>query len=215
MRILVADDHPLYLESVHIRLTRLFPNAEVVVAPGLNELLEASGRQPLEADLILLDLRMPGMDGSNGIARVREVYPQAVVIIMSGAAGPEDAKSAIRGGARGFMLKTMPAEAFSSAISLVVAGGSYFPTDFLDMESSASNSADSTGPTRQELDEKLTPKERQVLIGLVAGSSNKELGRQLNLAEVTIKLHVRQILRKIGVRNRAGAAAIAARAGLV
>jgi len=212
MRILIADDHPLYLESVRVRLERLFPDAAIVEASGLEELLDRDGDR---ADLILLDLRMPGMDGVKGIARACEAYPGTPVVLMSGEAGSDDVRSAIQNGARGFLLKTMPAAAFSSAISLLVAGGTYLPLEALKDMPSIEVGDVNAGPSRRELDDMMTPKERQVLIGLVTGATNKELGRQLNLAEVTVKLHVRQILKKIGARNRAGAAAIAARAGLI
>ncbi|MGE5147127.1 MAG: response regulator [Candidatus Eiseniibacteriota bacterium] len=206
MRIIIADDHPLYREAVRLRMERLYPACAIVEAADLDELLAASADQ--RPDLILVDLRMPGMDGPRDIARVCERFGGAPVMLMSGVAEHAVVRQAIAAGARGFVPKTLSAELFAAATSMVIAGGTYLPAEVV----GTSNGNNGTAVSRTS---DLTPREQQVLVHLAAGSSNKEIGRDLGLAEVTIKLHVRQILKKISARNRSEAAAIATRLGLV
>jgi len=211
MRAIIADDHPLYREAVRLRLERLFPTSEIAEADGIEELLRLGAASRGKLDLILLDLHMPGMAGPGTVARIVEIFPQTAVVMMSGLAEPGDVVEAVRAGARGFLPKTMPPELFATALSMIVAGGSYLPADILCLPSPAT--AEAT-PHAHRLSE-LTPREQQVLVRLATGAPNKEIGRDLGLAEVTIKLHVRQILKKIGARNRSEAASIATRAGLI
>jgi DNA-binding NarL/FixJ family response regulator len=165
-------------------------------------------------DLILLDLHMSDLEPDASVRMVIDAAPETPVLLMSGSATSQAIKSAIAQGARGFLPKTMPPDLFAAAISMVLGGGSYLPVEILQgtegglPEREAPNGA-------PNLDEILTPRERQVLVRVATGASNKEIGRDLALAEVTIKLHVRQILRKIDARNRSEAAAIATRAGLI
>lgn len=206
MRFLLADDHPLYLEAVRLRLQAHFPEATFAEAVSLDEVLAKSGDDP-SFDLILSDLRMPGMNGHAGVAQIMAAFPGVCIAIMSGSARQGEVREVIQAGARGFLPKTMRLGAFSAAVSLLIAGGTYLPTDVL-QEAAA---PDAGG----DLLRLLTPRERQVLVQLVSGASNKEIGRKFDLAEVTVKLHVRQILKKIGGRNRSEAAAIAVKAGLI
>lgn len=208
MRVIVADDHPLYREAVRLRLERLLGSAEIVEASSLEELL-AEAPPAQGAALVLLDMRMPGVTGVAAIARVVEAFSGVPVVLMSGLATAGEVAEAVRTGARGFLPKTMAPEHFAAAVKLILDGGSFVPADILHAgaESAATPQHSALGT--------LTPREQQVLIRLASGSPNKEIGRDLGLAEVTVKLHVRQILRKIGARNRSEAASIATRAGMI
>jgi len=207
MRILIADDHPLYREAVRLRMERLYPGSAVVEAASIDELLAAGNTTA--ADLALVDLRMPGMNGPGDIARIRSSLNGTPVILMSGSAAIADVKQAVEAGASGFVPKTLAPELFAAAVALVLAGGTYLPTDVLQQ------SMGGEGARRMNVSGELTPREMQVFVQLSTGASNKEIGRELGLAEVTVKLHVRQILKKIGARNRSEAASIATRAGLI
>jgi two-component system, NarL family, nitrate/nitrite response regulator NarL len=209
MRAIVADDHPLYREAVRLRLERLFPAAEISEVAAVDELLQLGAVAAGKLDLILLDLCMPGMAGAEGLSRVVAAFPGTPVVMMSGLAKTADVLEAVRGGARGFLPKTMAPDLFAAALSLVIGGGTYVPTEILQPDAEAAIAA-----PRSLLD-RLTPREQQVLVRLATGAPNKEIARELGLAEVTVKLHVRQILKKIGARNRSEAAAIATRAGLI
>jgi DNA-binding NarL/FixJ family response regulator len=133
---------------------------------------------------------------------------------MSGSASSYVVKQAIARGARGYVPKTMQSELFATAISMVLGGGSYLPVEIL-QETPIVASEVPLPRVDKKFEEILTGRERQVLVLVATGASNKEIGRELNLAEVTVKLHVRQILRKIGARNRSEAASIATRAALL
>lgn len=212
MRAVVADDHPLFREAVRLRLDRQFAGAVVKEASSLDELLAGrrDGAEPF--DLILIDLHMPGMAG-DAFERVVREFPQAAVVLMSGVARPEDVRSAVRAGARGFLPKTMPPEAFAAALSIVLGGGTYVPAELVNAPAALPEARE--GGSLSTTMSALTPREQQVLVRLATGAQNKEIGRDLGLAEVTVKLHVRQILKKIGARNRSEAASIATRAGLI
>lgn len=208
MHAIVADDHPLYREAVRLRLERLFPEAEVAEVATVDELLQFGAGITARLDLILLDLHMPGMAGAGGIGRVVAAFPGTPVVMMSGLARSTDVLEAVRAGAHGFLPKTMAPDLFAAALSLVISGGTYLPAEILHPQTEA------TAEPHAGLDE-LTPRERQVLVRLATGAPNKEIGRELDLAEVTVKLHVRQILKKIGARNRSEAAVIATKTGLI
>jgi two-component system, NarL family, nitrate/nitrite response regulator NarL len=208
MRIVIADDHPLFREAVRLRIERLFEGSEVREASSLDELLALADAAPAP-DLVLVDLRMPGMHGAGDIARIRQSFASVPVALMSGLAGAHDVRVAIEAGAGGFLPKTMPPEHFGAALNVLLAGGTYLPTDILQ----AARADGEREGARSTLN--LTARERQVLVELATGASNKEIGRHLDLAEVTVKLHVRQILKKVGARNRAEAATVAVREGLI
>jgi two-component system, NarL family, nitrate/nitrite response regulator NarL len=212
MRAVVADDHPLFREAVRLRLDRQFPGAIVKEAATFDELLAGHRDAAEPVDLILIDFHMPGM-ASDAFERVIREFPRSAVVLMSGVARPEDVRNAVRAGARGFLPKTMPPEAFAAALSIVLCGGTYVPAELVNVPQAAPEAKE--GGQLGVAMSALTPREQQVLAKLATGAQNKEIGRDLGLAEVTVKLHVRQILKKIGARNRSEAASIATRAGLI
>jgi DNA-binding NarL/FixJ family response regulator len=213
MRAIIADDHPLYREAVGLRLQRQHSDAEIVEVGRLDELLAFAGSGDKSPDLILLDLRMPGMQGGESVATVVDAFPEAAVALVSGAASFEDVQRAIAAGARAFLPKTLSAKHFAGAIAMILAGGTFLPAETLQMNGTPPTPALS-GPD-PGLAAELTRRQQQVLVQLAAGATNKEIGRNLDIAEVTVKLHVRQVLRKINARNRAEAASIATRSGLI
>ena len=155
---------------------------------------------------------MPGMDSGDGVQVIRASLPDATIALMSGVATLADVRKSLSLGAKGFLSKTMRPEHFASAISLILQGGTYIPAELLQGEAADARSA-ASAPEAGALSG-LSPRETEVLRLLSAGMTNKEIGRDLGLAEMTVKLHVRQILRKLDARNRAEAATIALRLGL-
>jgi two-component system, NarL family, nitrate/nitrite response regulator NarL len=210
MHIVIADDHPLYREALHARLARCFPNATISEVASIDELLRAAEDAKSRPDLVLLDLYMPGTDHGRGIARVMTALSQAPVVLISGLASTADVAAAVQAGAKGFLPKTMPTEMFVSALMLIAQGASYVPADVFETPQ-----PDEAALAQSTVLAALTPRELQVLARLATGASNKEIARDLGLAEVTVKLHVRQILKKTDARNRSEAAAIAVRANVV
>lgn len=213
MRAVIADDHPFYREAVRLRLQRQLCEADFVEVGKLDELLALAGDQPVE--LILLDLRMPGMNGGQTVEEVVTAFPDAAVVLVSGLATYEDIKHAIDAGARGFLPKTLNSELFAGGIAMVMSGGTFLPAETLQLNGSQAAPDPAPHGNGSALTAELTPRQQQVLVQVAAGATNKEIGRNLDIEEVTVKLHLRQILRKINARNRAEAASIATRAGLI
>lgn len=201
MKVLIADDHPLYREAVATQLGRLYPQIDIEQVASVDDILGAV--DGADVDLFLIDYHMPGMSLA-AIGRLVEAYPRTPIAVVSGTADNSAIRSVIAAGARGFIPKTSSAEQLAAAISMLLAGGTSIPTDVLSAEA----------PPTEAWVASLSPREMQVLKCMARGISNKEIGRELNLAEVTIKLHLRTIFRKIGARSRAEAAVIATKAGI-
>ncbi|MGH6980769.1 MAG: response regulator [Stellaceae bacterium] len=212
-RAIVADDHPLFREAAGARLSRSLPGIDVAEAADFASLMRLASDGPAP-DLVLVDLNMPGMDGTAGIGRLVQKFPKTAVVLMSGLATQADIRAAVHAGARGFLPKTMLPELFAAAVGIIVNGGTYLPTNAFgadaEEKSAGSGAGSGSGSVAQ-----LTPREQQVLARLASGAPNKEIGRDLGLAEITVKLHVRQILKKIGARNRSEAVSIAIRNGVL
>ncbi len=218
MQIVVADDHPMYLEAVSLTLRRALPDASIHLVSSIAELLEAVCTVEGPVDLALLDLSMAGMDDGNAISLVREALPDAKIVLMSGVATLDHVKRALGLGAKGFLSKTMRPDHFAQAVNMVLQGGTYIPADLLEVGSAVTTAmappAPAPAPALGSTLRALTERELAVLQMLPEGLMNKEIARELGLAEMTVKLHVRQILRKLNAKNRAEAAVIAQRAGL-
>lgn len=202
MRILVADDHELVRDTISAYLER----ESDFEARSASSMEEASRMIETEGpfDLVLLDYAMPGVSGLDGLRLAMRLNGGKPVALISGAAGQDVAKAALAAGAAGFLPKTMAARSLVHAIRFMVSGEQYAPIQLL--QSAAEEPA---GP----FESRLTPRERQVLGGLCRGLANKEIARELDLQEVTVKLHVKTICRKLTARNRTHAAMIAREAG--
>ena len=194
MRILIADDHDLVRDTIAMFL-EAEGLAEIVSVENLDAALNAAAETG-SFDLVLLDFNMPGMDGLQGLERMKNANNNKPVAILSGTASPQIAKDAIAAGAAGFVPKTLGAKSMVSAIRFMAAGETYVPYDFI-QQSDAKTVAN------------LTERETEVLRGLCEGHSNKEIARDLDLQEVTIKLHVKTLCRKLEAKNRTQAAMIA------
>lgn len=200
MRILVADDHDLVRETIAMFLTNE-GMADVVSVASLEEAL-ASVAGTGSFDLVLLDYEMPGMDGLSGLERMRAANDGRPVAILSGTATPSVANEAITAGAAGFVPKTLGAKSMVSAIRFMAAGEVFVPFSFMQQPEPKTVA-------------NLTERETQVLKGLCEGKSNKEIARDIDLQEVTIKLHVKTLCRKLDAKNRTQAAMIAKERRLV
>jgi len=198
-RLLIADDHDLVRETIAVYL-RQQGGYEVLVAASLEDALsKAQSGAPI--DLVLLDYAMPGMDALEGLARMREALTCPVAII-SGTAPPDVARRALRAGAAGFLPKTLDPMSLMAAVRQMLLGETYMPVAFL-------------SKMGQPVDRVvLTPREREVIRGVAEGKSNKEIARDLNIREVTVKLHVKTLSRKLGARNRTHAAMLGRDMGL-
>lgn len=204
MRLLLADDHDLVLETLSAFLTAQ-GEFEVETCGSLDAACEKMANE-IVFDLVLLDYSMPGMNGLEGLERALKTSFGRPVAIMSGTASKAVAQQVIDAGAVGFLPKTMAAKSLVNAVRFMATGETYVPLDFL--------SAEEEGPTAP-LAKKLSKRELEVLGGLCRGLSNKEIARELDLQEVTIKLHVKTLSRKLEAKNRTHAAMIAKEAAII
>jgi len=204
MKILIADDHDLLCDTLVLFLTGE-GNIETFTASnfdGAMALIDAQG----PFDLIMLDYNMPGMQGLTGLKTALAHNGGQRVALMSGIATKSVAEDALVAGAAGFVPKTLAAKSLINAVRFMVMGEQYAPIDFMTQE-------EEVAPPNP-LAEKLSRRELQVLEGLSQGKSNKEIARDLDLQEPTIKLHVKTLYRKIGAANRTQAALMAKEQGL-
>jgi DNA-binding NarL/FixJ family response regulator len=203
MKILIADDQELVRETIAAFL-RQDPGFTVDIAADLPGAL-AAVRRDGPYDLVMLDYMMPGMNGLEGLAVMRAAVPGTAVAILSGTAPRSVAEQALAEGAAGFLPKTMSTKSLVAAARFMAEGEVYAPV------LRAADRVESSGGSGIA---PLTPRELDVLRRLSRGMANKEIARDLDLQEVTVKLHVKTLYRKIDARNRTHAAMIAKEAGL-
>lgn len=198
MKILVADDHDLVRDTIALFLQNE-GGIEVTVAATLDEALVRIDEVG-SFDLVLLDYGMPGMNGLAGLKRAIAANQDKPVALMSGVASRTVAEDALAAGAAGFVPKTLGAKSMVNALRFMASGEQYAPVKWMtEMEAEAAH----------PLADKLSAREMQVLEGLCDGKANKEIARDLDLQEVTVKLHVKTLSRKLDARNRTHAAMIA------
>lgn len=208
MRIALADDHALFRAGLRSTLIESFGDAvEVSEAKDFDELaaLLASGR---EFDLILCDLRMPGMDLGSGIRDLTARCPGTPLVMISASEEPADAWRSIEQGARGYILKSESLAVLQCAMELVLAGGVYAPAALL-FDRRTPPKTQAAGSARNPVPQ-LSARQRMIFECLVDGKPNKLIARELGIAEGTVKAQLRAVFRKLGVRNRTQAALYAA-----
>jgi DNA-binding NarL/FixJ family response regulator len=208
--IVIADDHPLYREALNAVFERTGDIETRGSVDNLDRALEALAAG--DVALVLLDLDMPGMNGVAGIARVHERHPDTRVAVISGTLSAGKIREVLAAGACGYLPKTFDPSMILAAVRLMLSGAIYVPPDVLVDNAGAEAPREGRAVAGGA---NLTPRELEVLRMLTKGSANKEIARAIGVAEVTVKLHTRRILEKLGVRNRAAAAALAVSRGLV
>ena len=197
---LVVDDHPLYREAVVNVLIDLYPKERISECGQFSEVDQLI--QECSPDLILLDLNMPGVQGLSGLQHIRSHYPDVAVAIVSAEENKQLVLQALALGAVGYLPKSLPKQALGQAIEQILAGDLYMPADLLRQASTPQIGNHQLHDTLKAL----TRKQLLVLEQLAQGHSNKQIGETLNLSESTIKTHVSEILRRLGVDNRVQAA---------
>jgi two-component system nitrate/nitrite response regulator NarL len=216
IRILVVDDHTLFRRGLSALLSR---DSRVVVVGDAADASEAQRRaQELQPDLILLDNHLPGVNGIDALPGLREVAPKAKILMLTVSEDAADLAAALRSGAAGYLLKNIEGDALIHAILQSVQGQSVIANEMTGKLVAAYLGASGTDepvvPPPSPL-AALSPREHEILRGISKGLSNKEIGRDLGIAETTVKIHVQSILRKLGVSTRVHAAVIATEIGVV
>ena len=204
MKILIADDHELVRDTIAIFLEQ---EHDFKISRA-SDFHEASAKIIADGpfDLVLLDYNMPGMRALNGLTRAMQENGGKPVALMSGTAAKDVAEAALEAGAAGFLPKSMSASSLVHAVRFMLAGEQYAPVKYM-MEKEAES--------EHPLASQLSNREMQVLVGLCHGLANKEIAKNLDLQEVTVKLHVKTLCRKLNARNRTQAAMIGRDAGIV
>lgn len=220
MKILIADDHELFLKGLELILADSYPKAELIKSKDYTEIFEAIQKDK-DFDLILTDLAMPGARWLEALKKIHETLPETPIIILSAVFDKEIVQKTIELGAAGYIPKTSSNAVILSAVNLVLSGGVYIPVELLQGASQSEfnmlKQLDSL-PENQEISEKvkiLSPRQIDVLKLIAEGKSNKQIAYELGLTEGTVKLHVTAILKLLNVYNRTGAVAAAKHVGIL
>jgi len=201
IRVMIVDDHPAVRKGI-AALIESEPDLQVVGQTG-------DGREAvdlfrkLKPDIVLMDLRLPGMGGVEAIMAIRKEFADARIIVLTTFDADEDIYRAIQSGAKSYLLKDTPDDELAATIRAVHSGGEKLPTRVADLLAKRKQRAD------------LTPREMDVLHLLIKGRSNKEIGSALDVTEDTVKAHFRTLFAKLNVRDRTEAAISAIQHGIV
>lgn len=220
IRVLLVDDHALFRSGIKSLLQR-HPEFEIVgeAGDGMEGVKRAAQLRP---DVVLLDLHMPGLSGRDAAAMMAEEAPESHVLMLTVSEDAEDLIETLRAGACGYLLKNIEAETLTAAITKAAAGESVISPQMMGKlvqgvrgaPPKASTEAAAPAVVASELN-KLSPREREILVLVARGQSNKEIARTLDLAESTVKIHVQNVLRKLGLTSRVQAAVFAVEQGIV
>lgn len=202
MKVLIADDHPLVRDALAHALLDLDPAVQALQTGSLEGLIELA--RAGSADLALVDLNMPGMNGTDGLLQLRRAAPTLPLVVASGQDDAATIRAVLATGAAGFIPKSERADVLIGALRLVLAGGTYVPPRLLDA---------APAPPAADAGE-LTPRQIDVLRLLMRGEPNKLIARELGLTEGTVKIHIAAILRALQARNRTEAVVRARELGI-
>jgi DNA-binding NarL/FixJ family response regulator len=205
IRVIVVDDHPIVRQGLVATLADERDFEVLGAASNAEEALELVER--VQPDVVLLDLELPGMSGTQAIPRLAEISPSTAILVFTAYESDERVLDAVRGGARGYILKGATAAEISDAVRVVAAGGTALAPAAAAHLANAVRAPRGAGP--------LTLREREVLTLIAEGLPGKQIANTLSITERTVKFHTAALIRKLGAENRAQAVAIAAQRGLL
>jgi DNA-binding NarL/FixJ family response regulator len=203
--VLIADDHPLFRGALRQAVEAAAPGAAIVEAGSFEDVTRHLSAG-VQADLLLLDLNMPGMQGFSGLAYLRASHPETPVLVVSGTDSGQVVRRCLEFGALGFLPKREGVETMRDAIRSVLSGNPWTPTDYDPGQPEDRESAEIVRRLGS-----LTPQQVKVLMMLSEGKLNKQIAYELDVSEATVKAHVSAILTKLGVDSRTQAVITAAR----
>ena len=223
IQLLVVDDHNLFRRGL-IALLKQDGRFDVVgEAADLGQALRSAGQ--MEPDLVLLDNHLPGVRGIDGIGALKQAFTRARILMLTVSENEEDLAAAMQAGADGYLLKTVESDQLCQAIVRVLAGEPVISPEMMtkfvaafrtkQIVTSRQGVLSPVADARPSLENALSAREREILLLVAHGDSNKLIARQLDIAETTVKVHVQAILRKLQLTSRVQAAVYAAAQGLV
>lgn len=206
--LLIADDHPLFREALKGVLARAFPDTVIYEAAGVAQLHELIDQHP-DADLLLLDLDMPGANGFSALVHLQSYCPQLPIVIVSAHDDPLLMRRALDHGAMGYIPKSADAATLSQALLSVLDGDTWLPDTALPDTGADEEERKAAAGLRE-----LTPQQFRILQMVGDGRLNKQIAHDLGVSEATVKAHMTAILRKLRASNRTQAILTANRLGL-
>ena len=212
IRVFVTDDHQIFIDGISA-LLRGLPEIEVV-GSATNGQATLDALAKVEADALLLDMNMPGLDGLTVATRLRHTQPDLRLIMLTMEDDPDTFKQALAAGVHGFLLKNTGQAELQRALQSVCQGGTYYAQQMIPYL--ASGPADlAAEPATSTLAARVSPREKQVLEGLALGHSTAALAQQLKLGEQTIQTYRKSLLKKFGAKNVAHLISLAKDEGLI
>lgn len=198
MHVLLIDDHALFRAGMSLLFQRMDPDVQVVEANSLEAALMQDVANANPFDLILLDLTLQGMNGLDGLRPLRQKFADVPVVVVTGSAEHDAMNEARAKGAKGYLVKTTPADAMMQALQEVLQGHSHFPDDL----------------AQALVHGTMTPRQREVLDLLCKGKVNKEIASILGTSDHTVRTHLKMVFRAMGVHTRTEAVLAARRLGI-
>lgn len=211
IRVLLVDDHTLFRNGIKALLRR---HKEFEVVGEAGDGLEGVKRaKSLEPDVVLLDIHMPGVSGKEAVRLIREEAPGCQVVMLTVSEDAEDLIEAVQAGARGYLLKNIETDFLLESLRRAARGESVMAAQMTGKLLAGVRTMGREGPA-EETAEKLSPREREIVVLLAKGASNKEIANTLNLAESTVKIHVQNVFKKLNLSSRVQVAVYAVEHGL-
>lgn len=209
--VMLIDDHTLFRSGIRLLLGR---QSDINVVGEAADAVEGIKRiHELQPDVVLLDLNMPGMSGLEALRLILQDQPETAVLMLTVSEDADDLATALRNGARGYLLKNIEADFLINAVHRAFEGEAVIAPDMTAKLVQQFRNASNPIPASPDHD-KLTPREKEILACLARGESNKVIARDLNVAESTVKIHMQNILKKLNVTSRVQAAVYAVEHGL-
>ena len=212
MKVLLIDDHTLF----RLGLKGLLEGSNIEVAAAASSGMEGLqlAKEYRDVEVILLDMRIPDMDGLTVLKKLREQGASVPITILTTSTDEKDLVQCLRNGAQGYLLKDMDPEELVQALHKIVRGETVVAPQLAGTLARALQERSAEGPAPKTPLSDLTPRELEIITHLAEGQSNKAIARDLGISDGTVKLHVKAILRKLNVRSRVEAAVIAVEQGL-
>ena len=212
VRVLLVDDHALFRSGIRALLQE-YPDFEIVgeTADGMEGVKRAKQLRP---DVVLLDLNMPGVSGSDALRLMLQDSGEVHVLMLTVSEDADDLLDTLRAGAAGYLLKNIEADTLANAIRMAARGEPVISQPMMSKLLAVHNERSSTPAADTAALGKLTPRERDILVCVAKGLSNKQIARDLEVAESTVKIHVQSILKKLQLNSRVQAAVFAVEHGV-